>query len=93
MYIFCTGRIRIHKEKLACACRACKYGIRLLCVHFLFNLYVDGEHKRLAVNVSVTQGTSEISLCRHLCMPNCTVILSPTEVYVIVCDILFMRGI
>lgn len=30
--------------------------------------YVNSEHKRLAVNVSVMQGTSEISSQRHLCV-------------------------
>lgn len=45
-----------------------KYDFHFLSVHCLFNLYVDGEYELLAVNVSVTQGTSEISSQRHLCV-------------------------
>lgn len=41
--------------------------------HCAFNLFADNDSKRLAVNVLVTQGTSEISL-RHSCMPNRPVI-------------------
>lgn len=52
----------------------CTHAVRLLCVHCVFNLYADGDNKRLVVNVCVTQGTSEVSL-RHSSLPNRTVIL------------------
>lgn len=52
----------------------CTHAVRLMCVHCVFNLYADGDNKRLVVNVCVTQGTSEVSL-RHSSLPNRTVIL------------------
>lgn len=54
----------------------CTHDVNVTYVYCAFNLYVDGEHMRLAVNVRtcITQGTSEISL-RHLCNSNRTVIL------------------
>lgn len=43
-------------------------------VYCVFNLYVDGNHKRPAVNLRLMLGKSEISL-RHLHTSNPTIIL------------------
>lgn len=51
-----------------------KYDVRLFCVHCAFNLYVDGEQKRLAVSARISKGTSEFSLCQS-CKSNREVIL------------------
>lgn len=48
-------------------------------VYFAFNIYVDGEHKRLAVNIRIPQGTIEISL-RHMCSSNRKATLSEVQV-------------
>lgn len=34
----------------------CTHAVRLLCVHCVFNLYADGDNKRLATNVHVRKG-------------------------------------
>lgn len=56
-------------------------------VYFAFNIYVDGEHKRLAVNVRISQGTCEISLC-HLCSSKAA--LSEVQVQFTFSDLVFV---
>lgn len=52
----------------------CRHDLNVTYVYCTFNLYVDGKHLRLAVNVPVTQRTREI-LLRHSYKSNRMVLL------------------